>query len=185
MVCKGSASSQAATKPQATTGEDPQKHLVEITKIGICFSFLKMKLWTFLPFLFWLLVLNLAVGSECGAPRRTGRSKRDLVRVRDARNSFQGACATRLPRGKRSLPGMDRRLLRQHHRSSQPAESSPSRGKAVYFTGKRDQLRLKPSTEIPRGNFTLEMWIKPEGGQRSPAVIAGMCCQLKVTLSGY
>ncbi|RXM99091.1 Pappalysin-1 [Acipenser ruthenus] len=132
-----------------------------------------MKLWTFLPFLFWLLVLNLAVGSECGAPRRTGRSKRDLVRVRDASNSFQGACATRLPRGKRSLPGMDRRLLRQHHRSSQPAESSPSRGKAVYFTGKRDQLRLKPSTEIPRGNFTLEMWIKPEGGQRSPAVIAG------------
>ncbi|XP_058843170.1 pappalysin-1-like isoform X3 [Acipenser ruthenus] len=133
-----------------------------------------MKLWTFLPFLFWLLVLNLAVGSECGAPRRTGRSKRDLVRVRDARNSFQGACATRLPRGKRSLPGMDRRLLRQHHRSSQPVESSPSRGKAVYFTGKRDQLRLKPSTEIPRGNFTLEMWIKPEGGQRSPAVIAGL-----------
>ncbi|KAG2470037.1 PAPP1 protein, partial [Polypterus senegalus] len=132
-----------------------------------------MKLWTLNIFLSWLLFLNLTLLYECGATRRTGRSKRDLLRQRDASRPFQGACGTRLPRGKRSIPGMDRRLPRQHHRSSQPEESTLSRGKAVYFTGKGDQLRLKPGTEIPKGKFTLEMWIKPEGGQKSPAVIAG------------
>ncbi|XP_039618674.1 pregnancy-associated plasma protein A, pappalysin 1a [Polypterus senegalus] len=138
-----------------------------------------MKLWTLNIFLSWLLFLNLTLLYECGATRRTGRSKRDLLRQRDASRPFQGACGTRLPRGKRSIPGMDRRLPRQHHRSSQPEESTLSRGKAVYFTGKGDQLRLKPGTEIPKGKFTLEMWIKPEGGQKSPAVIAGLydkCC---------
>ncbi|MBN3302637.1 PAPP1 protein, partial [Amia calva] len=103
-----------------------------------------------------------------------GRSKRDLVRLRDASSTFPGACATRLPRGKRSLPGIDRRSPRQHRRSSQAEESYSGRGNAVYFTGRGDQLRLKPGVEVPRGNFTLEMWIKPEGGQRSPAVIAGL-----------
>ncbi|XP_064153607.1 pappalysin-1-like [Anguilla rostrata] len=133
-----------------------------------------MKLWTFLPWLPCLLICIMCLGSECGTVRRTGRSKRDLVRIREARVTFPGACATRLPRGKRSLPGMDRRSPRQHRRSSQAEESTPGRGKAVYFTGRGDQLRLKPGVEVPRGNFTLEMWIKPEGGQRSPAVIAGL-----------
>uniref|UniRef100_A0A8C7SCY6 Pregnancy-associated plasma protein A, pappalysin 1a n=1 Tax=Oncorhynchus mykiss TaxID=8022 RepID=A0A8C7SCY6_ONCMY len=110
----------------------------------------------------------------CGTVRRKGRSKRDLVRIREARATFPGACATRLPRGKRSLPGLERRVPRQRRRSSQAEENSPGRGKAVYFTGRGDQLRLKPGVEIPRGNFTLEMWIKPEGGQRSPTVIAGL-----------
>nr|XP_023665369.1 pappalysin-1-like isoform X1 [Paramormyrops kingsleyae] len=133
-----------------------------------------MKLWTFLPWLPCLLIFIMCLGSECGTVRRMVRSKRDLVRIREARSTFPGACATRLPRGKRSLPGMDRRSPRQHRRSSQAEESSSGRVKAVYFTGRGDQLRLKPTVEVPRGNFTLEMWIRPEGGQRSPAVIAGL-----------
>ncbi|XP_012669767.1 pregnancy-associated plasma protein A, pappalysin 1a [Clupea harengus] len=132
-----------------------------------------MKVWSFLPWLPCLVILILCFGSECGTVWRKGRSKRELVRMRDARATFPGACATRLPRGKRSLPGLDRRLPRQRRRSSQADESS-GRGKAVYFTGRGDQLRLKPGVEIPRGNFTLEMWVKPEGGQRSPTVIAGL-----------
>uniref|UniRef100_A0A673WZ60 Pregnancy-associated plasma protein A, pappalysin 1a n=1 Tax=Salmo trutta TaxID=8032 RepID=A0A673WZ60_SALTR len=132
-----------------------------------------MKLWTF-PWLLCLVILILCFGSECGTVRRKGRSKRDLVRIREATATFPGACATRLPRGKRSLPGLERRVPRQRRRSSQAEENSPGRGKAVYFTGRGDQLRLKPGVEIPRGNFTLEMWIKPEGGQRSPTVIAGL-----------
>ena len=136
------------------------------------FSRKKMKVWSFLPWLPCLVILILCFGSECGTVWRKGRSKRELVRMRDARATFPGACATRLPRGKRSLPGLDRRLPRQRRRSSQADESS-GRGKAVYFTGRGDQLRLKPGVEIPRGNFTLEMWVKPEGGQRSPTVIAG------------
>uniref|UniRef100_A0AAY5K3G1 Sushi domain-containing protein n=1 Tax=Esox lucius TaxID=8010 RepID=A0AAY5K3G1_ESOLU len=132
-----------------------------------------MKLLTF-SWLPCLVILIVCFGSECGTVRRKGRSKRDLVRIREARATFPGACATRLPRGKRSLPGLERRVPRQRRRSSQADQSSPGGGKAVYFTGRGDQLRLKPGVEIPRGNFTLEMWIKPEGGQRSPTVIAGL-----------
>uniref|UniRef100_A0A672G8D1 Pregnancy-associated plasma protein A, pappalysin 1a n=1 Tax=Salarias fasciatus TaxID=181472 RepID=A0A672G8D1_SALFA len=132
-----------------------------------------MKLWTS-PWVSCLVILILCFGSECGTVRRKGRSKRELVRIREAKATIPGACATRLPRGKRSLPGLERRVLRQRRRSSHAEENSPDRGKAVYFTGRGDQLRLKPGVEIPRGNFTLEMWIKPEGGQRSPTVIAGL-----------
>lgn len=128
-----------------------------------------------LPICTWLLCLLLFIvclGSECGTTRRIVKSKRDLIRIREARSTFPGPCATRLPRGKRSLPGIDRRSPRL----SQAGESSPGRRRAVYFTGRGDQLRLKPNAEVPRGNFTLEMWIKPEGGQRSPAVIGGLIC---------
>uniref|UniRef100_A0A8C9U8J2 Pregnancy-associated plasma protein A, pappalysin 1a n=1 Tax=Scleropages formosus TaxID=113540 RepID=A0A8C9U8J2_SCLFO len=134
-----------------------------------------------LPPLLLVLVATISIlscGSECGTLWSRGRSKRDLVRIREARATFPGACGTRLPRGKRSLAALD------HHRhphqqpsrrrSSPPLDSSPGPGKAVYFTGRGDQIRLKPSVEIPRGNFTLEMWIRAEGGQRSPAVIAGL-----------
>lgn len=131
-----------------------------------------MKLWTS-PWVSCLVILLLCFGSECGTVRRKGRSKRELVRIREAKATIPGACATRLPRGKRSLPGFERRLLRQRRRSALTEENSLDRGKSVYFTGRGDQLRLKPGVEIPRGNFTLEMWIKPEGGQRSPTVIAG------------
>lgn len=140
-----------------------------------------MKLWTFLPWLPCLVILILCVGSECGPVWRKGRSKRELVKLREARASVPGACATRLPRGKRSVPGLERRLPRQRRRASAVDEnedasvsaSSSAHGHAVYFTGRGDQLRLRPAEEIPRGNFTLGMWVKPEGGQRSPAVISG------------
>ncbi|KAG7476415.1 hypothetical protein MATL_G00082680 [Megalops atlanticus] len=129
-----------------------------------------MKLLTLLPGLACLMAFFLCNGSECGTVRGKARSKRELVRIREAKTTFPGACATRLPRGKRSLPGMDRRSSRQ----SRTGDNNSGRGKAIYFTGRGDQLRLKPGVEIPRGNFTLEMWIRPEGGQRSPAVIAGL-----------
>lgn len=45
----------------------------------------------------------------------------------------------------------------------------------LYFGGRQEHLRLKPTAELelPRGNFSLELWVKPEGGQSNPAVIAG------------
>ncbi|KAI7812733.1 pregnancy-associated plasma protein A, pappalysin 1b isoform X1 [Triplophysa rosa] len=129
-----------------------------------------MKLLPICTWLLCLLVFIVCLGSECGTTRGNARSKRDLVRIREARSTFPGACATRLPRGKRSLPGIDRRSPRL----SLAGESTPGRRRAVYFTGRGDQLRLKPNAEVPRGNFTMEMWIKPEGGQRSPAVIGGL-----------
>lgn len=51
----------------------------------------------------------------------------------------------------------------------------PSWMTSLYFSGRQEQLRLKPSAgvELPRDKFSLELWVNPEGGQSSPAVIAG------------
>uniref|UniRef100_A0A8B9H560 Pregnancy-associated plasma protein A, pappalysin 1b n=1 Tax=Astyanax mexicanus TaxID=7994 RepID=A0A8B9H560_ASTMX len=135
-----------------------------------------------LPFCTWLPCLLLfifgmcPVGRECGAvAKRTPWSKRELVRAREAAGSgsVPGACATRLPRGKRSVATVERRVAAAAGGDRENGAGRPPRS-AVYFTGRGDQLRLKPSAEVPRGNFTLEMWTKPEGGQRSPTVIAGL-----------
>ncbi|EDL39353.1 mCG123708 [Mus musculus] len=46
----------------------------------------------------------------------------------------------------------------------------------LYFTGKRERLLLRPEVlaEIPREAFTVEAWVRPEGGQSNPAIIAGV-----------
>lgn len=51
----------------------------------------------------------------------------------------------------------------------------PSWMTALYFSRRRERLKLKPTAgfELPRGKFSLELWVKPEGGQSNPAVIAG------------
>jgi len=48
---------------------------------------------------------------------------------------------------------------------------------AVYFRGQAEQLKVNPAfgIELPRSRFTLELWVKPEGGQNNPAIIAGGC----------
>lgn len=48
---------------------------------------------------------------------------------------------------------------------------------AVYFSGQAEQLKVNPAfgIELPRSRFTLELWVKPEGGQNNPAIIAGGC----------
>lgn len=53
----------------------------------------------------------------------------------------------------------------------------PSWMSTLYFSGRREQLKLKPNArvELPRDKFSLELWVKPEGGQSNPAVIAGGC----------
>uniref|UniRef100_A0A672GNP6 Pappalysin 2 n=1 Tax=Salarias fasciatus TaxID=181472 RepID=A0A672GNP6_SALFA len=52
----------------------------------------------------------------------------------------------------------------------------PSWMSALYFSGRREQLKVKLSAglELPRAAFSLELWVKPEGGQSNPAVIAGV-----------
>lgn len=53
----------------------------------------------------------------------------------------------------------------------------PSWMTALYFNGRREQLKVKldAGLELPRATFSLELWVKPEGGQSNPAVIAGEC----------
>lgn len=45
---------------------------------------------------------------------------------------------------------------------------------ALYFS-QREQLKVNPAArvELPRSSFTLELWVKPEGGQNNPVLIAG------------
>uniref|UniRef100_A0A8B9H2T2 Pappalysin 2 n=1 Tax=Astyanax mexicanus TaxID=7994 RepID=A0A8B9H2T2_ASTMX len=47
---------------------------------------------------------------------------------------------------------------------------------ALYFSGQKEQLRVNPvaGVELPRSRFTLELWVKLEGGQNNPAIIAGV-----------
>ncbi|XP_016097486.1 pappalysin-2-like [Sinocyclocheilus grahami] len=47
---------------------------------------------------------------------------------------------------------------------------------AVYFSGQADQLKVNPAfgIELPHSWFTLELWVKPDGGQNNPAIIAGV-----------
>ncbi|KAK6484674.1 pappalysin-2-like [Huso huso] len=46
----------------------------------------------------------------------------------------------------------------------------------MYFSGKKEQVKLHPASELqlPRSEFTVELWVKPEGGQNNPAIIAGV-----------
>ncbi|XP_061239267.1 pappalysin-2 [Bos javanicus] len=46
----------------------------------------------------------------------------------------------------------------------------------LYFSGRREPLLLRPEVlaDIPREAFTVEAWVRPEGGQNSPAIIAGV-----------
>ncbi|XP_040840242.1 pappalysin-2 [Ochotona curzoniae] len=52
----------------------------------------------------------------------------------------------------------------------------PGRLAVVYFSGRRERLLLRPEAlaEIPREAFTVEAWVKPEGGQNNPAIITGV-----------
>uniref|UniRef100_A0A672KPR9 Pappalysin 2 n=1 Tax=Sinocyclocheilus grahami TaxID=75366 RepID=A0A672KPR9_SINGR len=47
---------------------------------------------------------------------------------------------------------------------------------AMYFGGQAEQLKVNPvfGIDLPRSRFTLELWVKPEGGQNNPAIIAGV-----------
>lgn len=58
------------------------------------------------------------------------------------------------------------------------AETSNPHGRGLpvlYFSGRRERLLLRPEVlaAIPREAFTVEAWVKPEGGQNNPAIIAG------------
>lgn len=60
----------------------------------------------------------------------------------------------------------------------EPQVPSPPRQQplpTLYFSGGREQLAARPEAlpDIPRQEFTVEVWAKAEGGQSNPAIIAG------------
>ncbi|CAH2315900.1 Pappalysin-1 [Pelobates cultripes] len=133
-----------------------------------------MLLWSLLlPF--GLLCATLASASVCGMDENSQGFRRSVRKPRSLRNIPGGSCATSLARGKRSLGLLEqlRIPLRRKQKATEVADYLVP-GKAVYFTGHRDQLRLKAGNELPREMFTVQVWLKAEGGQKSPAVIAGL-----------
>uniref|UniRef100_A0A8C0INQ4 Pappalysin 2 n=1 Tax=Chelonoidis abingdonii TaxID=106734 RepID=A0A8C0INQ4_CHEAB len=71
-----------------------------------------------------------------------------------------------------------RQLSRRRSGSGWGGPSSPAPGglSALYFSGSREQLLVRPEVlpEVPRDQFTIEVWVKPEGGQSNPAIVAGV-----------
>lgn len=69
-------------------------------------------------------------------------------------------------------------VRREKLRGREPQVPSPHRERSLptlYFSGGREQLAARPEAlpAIPREEFTLEVWVKAEGGQSNPAIIAG------------
>lgn len=60
----------------------------------------------------------------------------------------------------------------------------PSWMTALYFNRRQEhlQVKLRRGADLPKAQFSLELWVKPEGGQSNPAVIAGGCKLLFTTL---
>lgn len=135
---------------------------------------LEMQLWSLLLPLA-LLCTALASGPECGMDERSRRARRDTRHSRQLLYTAPGTCATRLARGRRSTAGLEPGHVprRRQQREVEDGEESLTPSRALYFSGQGDQLRLKADIELPRDAFTLQVWLKAEGGQRSPAVIAG------------
>ncbi|NXR28983.1 PAPP1 protein, partial [Cinclus mexicanus] len=134
-----------------------------------------MQLWSLLLPLA-LLCTALASGPECGMDERSRRARRDTRHSRQLLHTAPGTCATRLARGRRSTAGLEPGHVprRRQQREVKDEEESLTPSRALYFSGQGDQLRLKADVELPRDAFTLQAWLKAEGGQRSPAVIAGL-----------
>lgn len=135
---------------------------------------MEMQLWSLLLPLA-LLCTALASGPECGMDERSRRARRDTRHSRQLLHTAPGTCATRLARGRRSTAGLEPGHVprRRQQREVKDEEESLTPSRALYFSGQGDQLRLKADVELPRDAFTLQVWLKAEGGQRSPAVIAG------------
>lgn len=136
-----------------------------------------MRLWS------WVLRLGLlSAALGCGLAERPRRVRRDPRAVRPPRPAAGPAtCATRAARGRRASPPPPpggaweavRVPRRRQQRAARGAEEPSPPSRALYFSGRGEQLRLRADLELPRDAFTLQVWLRAEGGQKSPAVITG------------
>lgn len=84
------------------------------------------------------------------------------------------SCSTH-SRRKRSisdpLPAYPKRQKRNSNGSHREEEGS-GMGTGLYFQGE-GTLHLRGSRPLPTDSFTVELWVKPEGGQPNPVHIIG------------
>ncbi|XP_062815760.1 pappalysin-1 isoform X1 [Anolis carolinensis] len=132
-----------------------------------------------------LLALLLRADPECGLEERSRRLRRDArpgtrasrvpfaAAASSSPSSSSGTCGTRLARGRRAWAGREAAAPRRRRkRETAPPPPSP---RAFYFRGRPGEaLKLKAELDLPRAHFTVGAWLRPEGGQRAPAVLAGL-----------
>ncbi|KAM8931049.1 pappalysin-2 [Pelodytes ibericus] len=103
-------------------------------------------------------------------PRKTRKEKRS------ARRMTLFSSETRSGRSTRGAEfNVSQRILSNFLVPVVPHQKGSNDG-TFYLAGSRSQLVLSPDAElrIPRERFTVELWVKPDGGQNNPAVIASM-----------
>uniref|UniRef100_A0A8C5WE45 Pappalysin 2 n=1 Tax=Leptobrachium leishanense TaxID=445787 RepID=A0A8C5WE45_9ANUR len=113
---------------------------------------------------------NLTLESGSATKKKTSKNKRDAGRL----NKLLPRASKKDRHPRNAELNASQRILTN---SSIPViPHTGSSGGSVYFSGIRSQLVLNPDTEfqIPRERFTVELWVKPDGGQAEPAVIASM-----------
>ncbi|XP_048368584.1 pappalysin-1 [Sphaerodactylus townsendi] len=110
-----------------------------------------------------LLCATAAAAAAAGSARRLdGRARRDA-------SPAPGTCATRLARGRRAP---DPPPPPPRHPGRRRRAALAAGGRAWYFGG--GPVRLRAALELPRDAFTWQAWLRAEGGQKAPAVIAGL-----------
>ena len=75
-----------------------------------------------------------------------------------------------------------KRLKRQLTSSYSPRDNSPY-GTAAYFSGTLESLKYTGSTALPSDQFSVGVWVKPEGGQNVPVHFLGKMIQLLYLVS--
>ena len=65
--------------------------------------------------------------------------------------------------------------IRKRRQAAEPNFESSAYGSAIYFRGKGDSLLLRPEVEIeiPQNAFSVEFWMRPEGGQHQRVAVVG------------
>ena len=107
------------------------------------------------------------------AMQRALQKHRDSLRQRvTSCTSLEGSSPTHVhtshravSRSRRSLPSDPDPMVDLYH---------PRGGeKGVYFSGKGEVLKWVEGRPLPAVNFTVETWVKPEGGQHAPVSFIG------------
>ncbi|CAH1782730.1 unnamed protein product [Owenia fusiformis] len=132
-----------------------------------------MDIWTILCFVFCLTTFAQAHPRKRENNARIRRATkdfnlhRDLVEKADVLDAEN--CHSRVKRSKYKQKIRHPSRLAQHHHSEHA-----NLGKGLYFSGERERLSLKldrsgkfpgSNNVIPAKEFTVSIWVKPEGGQ--------------------
>ncbi|KAI8487500.1 hypothetical protein Bbelb_347340 [Branchiostoma belcheri] len=145
-------------------------------------------------------VFSVDVGSAAGADMLQGRGPVRLltlafymlhvvghvnptsthVKYQQRKAQSERAAGELMKRSQQTCTSLDKSVHPDHPHLRHPRALSAGDkfGKALYFSGNevlkfKDPNSVNEYSMVPREAFTVEAWVKPEGGQDNPAVIIG------------